>query len=173
MHVVMAAVVVACWVDWLMLLSWNRWYFTTGVPIFRREVAARGPIPSPEELEAAFEHGFVIPLAFNRFEHDCTGFRDRLFDMSFRFRSNSFGLAHGVITYDENQQTLTVRAYANWSILAFDAVAISYAVLHPQSAWIGLVGLAVIHGISYGVQRYQLRKLITFLESRPEPDGSP
>jgi hypothetical protein len=130
-------------VEILLTVTWNRWYFTKGIPL----MAWRAKVPASElhpPSAAAFEQKFhskmFAPLLFREMEPDVYGFREE----SGRFRwFGTVPVMRGKIIFDRQRRQIFVVGYANWSIVAFCTGFIGFAAtMSGQNGGVAVLGPA-------------------------------
>jgi hypothetical protein len=114
------ALLVLLLAELILLATWNKAYFSVGLPIYGRSIPLTGfgrGLPTESELEDEFEGSYWSkPYIFHAFSDHEYGFREELF--SFRlFQRRSSSVMHGILIYDPNGQQIVVKGYANWSML--------------------------------------------------------
>jgi hypothetical protein len=117
---VLGAIVVA-----ELLLSWsfNKFYFTFGIPLFRREITCAAGETTPlsaEQLELRMPSTVYYPLSFRQLDEARFGFRERFWSGSF-FKLHYTPLMHGLLAFDHNTKQVRVTGFANLSVIAFVA----------------------------------------------------
>jgi len=96
--------------------TWQRFYFTTGIPLFKKSIR----LPDPPELSEnllneRFPGGFWVPLRFKQMSPHEIAFRETL--ICFHFM-NYTPVMHGLVRYDQKMNELHVIGFANWFIVA-------------------------------------------------------
>lgn len=113
------AVVQLIIVEILLTVTWNRWYFTKGIPLMAWRTnmpSGDSSPPSPSDFEKLFHSKMFAPLLFREIQTDVYGFRQE--SWSFR-RFQSTPIMHGKIVFDRQRRQVLVVGYANWWIVAF------------------------------------------------------
>lgn len=94
---------------------WQPFYFTLGIPIYRKSNMLKSPIkPSPEKLNDIFSKGMSTPILFRQISNNQIAFREALFSFSFMSYTP---VMHGLIQYYEGE--FQVVGLANWFAPAF------------------------------------------------------
>lgn len=162
MPVIVIIFVILALLEWILSATWNRFYFTVGLPIYSRDVLTyryRADLPSTDDLESLFPSSFWSrQLKFHAFSPDEYGFRN---EYSFT-RKNSFETMHGLLVYDTAENRIIVRGYLNWSTLLL----IPYLIVLLTIARVGILPLIVllfligIFAVGYMVQRARFDKVV-------------
>ena len=110
--------------------TWQKFYFTSGIPIFKQSIRLSSPAElSVDSLNEQFQGGWCDPLRFREISRHNIAFREALFHFSF-FKMNYTPVMHGLIRYDERSKELHVIGFANWFaplfIIVFIATAASF-----------------------------------------------
>jgi hypothetical protein len=152
--------------------TWNRIYFSVGLPVFVTEVpVAHAPqaTPTAAEIERLFKDGLLVPLTFHRGSANAVFFREKLIDFSVRLRYTP--TMHGRLVFDHQKATVTVLGIANWFSLLFLGVA---AFLAPRSPFMRAFALfAISLEVSiYALQFSRFRRVATSAAARWSEDTS-
>lgn len=137
-------------------LTWNRTYFTVGVPIFRRDLVMGQPgpaMPTPERLEKAMSKSVFPAFAFRALENNLLGFRERARSRSLRFHYTP--VMHGNLLFEASHARLRVTGLTNWFTVAFLVFVIASSVMFERS--LVLVFLVVLYGGIYFIQARRFR----------------
>lgn len=134
-----AAVFVA---EVVLSMTWNRWYFTFGVPIFIRRIdRPRGLADvSLEELEKSSATAAGAPLVFRRLDERAIAFREKPFGGLLHYAP----LMRGVMRAPEAEAAIVVMGLMNWT---FIALLTAFAILLGR----GFKDVAIYFAISFGV----------------------
>lgn len=99
--------------------TWNRWYFTVGVPLYRARVPRppQASMPTAAELENGLKKGWSTPLVFHQIADGSVGFRERFFGGGFFFHYTP--VMHGVIRMNVTEGTAEISGLMNWFVAAF------------------------------------------------------
>lgn len=155
LKILLGAMIVVGIAETALKASWNRLYFTLGLPIFIRRVPVSVFRISPVDtasLEAEFASSFTSrALLFKELETNLYAFREKM--MEFRFlKTENTEVMHGVLIFDLNQQQVIVKGYLNWVIVVLVLGFIGFAVLSGSVGWLMIIFLVVIVGIGYAAQ---------------------
>jgi hypothetical protein len=151
--------------DVLLASSWNRAYFTLGLPIFVRRLpvtSMRYHLPEPGLLEAEFQKNSMgRSLAFKAIDANQYFFRDRVFELR-RLGVKSNSIMHGTLRYDPASQQVVVVGLANLTLPAFLLLFIGLTIF--TGAWsitvlIVLTVLLVLFGVLYALQSARYAKI--------------
>lgn len=139
---------------------WNRWYFTVGVPIFRRRID-RAEGLAGVDLDALQKSTATVagtPLLFRTLDSGVIAFREKAFGGSIHYAP----LMRGVIRHDPGEPSVVVLGLVNWTMLAL-VLALLWLVrgdLGDATPW--LIGtfaiLYLIQGVRYGRVAKALRR---------------
>jgi hypothetical protein len=105
--------------DLILELSWNKRYFTSGLPIFVRRIPVsrwHTNIPSQALLEKKFHSDVIASIVFRQFNAYSYIFRERLFQ--FRWIRTP-DLMHGWLMFDHFKGEVIVIGFINFSAIAF------------------------------------------------------
>jgi hypothetical protein len=153
---IVLAVVLA---EWILSGLFNKFYFTFGIPLFRRELpctSGETDPPSPEELEDALPSTAYYPLAFHEFDESRYGFRERFWGGGF-FKFHYTPLMHGLLTFDHDAKRVRVTGFANWFSIAFVFFFVVYLPKEDVKDF-GVFFTAVL-ALLYGIQAYRFGKV--------------
>ncbi len=143
--------------------TWNRAYFTIGLPIFIRRVPVTVfsfALLDTEVLESEFSSTFFSnSLAFKELDDGIYAFRSRLFEISW-FRRQSASLMHGLLILDQTRQEVIVKGYANWLIIVLLPFIILLGAMQNSLSWWGvLLSGVAIAGIGYAFESNRYGKV--------------
>lgn len=129
-------------------LSWNRYYFTHGIPIFIRHIPINQPslsVPSIEQIESSFPKSlWGNTFNFKKIAQNEYAFRDRMFELRW-IGFSSPPVMHGHLLLENNQ--IVIKGYLIFSYPFF----ISWVGLFFDST-LALIILVVFFGIPYLLQ---------------------
>src|SRR5437867_12686443 len=92
-----AALIVVAISEIILSSTWNVFYFTHGLPIFRRSYSGpsgRDVLPSTHELETALKSRFSHSLVFKEFSPNEYAFREKSFEFTW---FHSTPVMHGLL----------------------------------------------------------------------------
>ena len=157
-------------VDLFLSSTWNKMYFTSGLPIFGKRVSCDlqdGAILLSSRFATQFHSDWTSSLVFREIEPNVYGFRDKFFEFRFfRYLSSM----HGVLIFDDVNSQVVVKGFVNWFSLCFSVVWLSTAVLmgvinFPENGLVSL-GFILVYsvplGISYLIESHRFSKVATF-----------
>lgn len=105
-------------VDVVLSSTWNRMYFTSGLPLFIRRIPVdlrHINIPPLSRFDAQFQSA----LFFKEIEPNTYGFRENFF----KFRLNMYTpIMHGMLFFDIVHNQVVVKGFVNWFILWFSLI---------------------------------------------------
>ncbi|MCL2076552.1 MAG: hypothetical protein FWH15_09005 [Betaproteobacteria bacterium] len=139
--------------EMLFQLTFTRFYFQVGIPIFRRTIKCHfggKPIPSPDEIEWFMPESRHQQLCFRSLDSSNIGFRERFFDLKALFFHYT-PVMHGLLSFDLRRGVISVTGYVNWSTVALIFV-FFFLVKDKDVILLFAVGSAAILGIIYGIQ---------------------
>lgn len=143
----LASIAIAGIVDALLVVKWNRTYFTVGIPIFMRRIERPEGIAemSLDELETSSRTAAGAPLLFHRFAPGLIAFRDKVFGGTMHY----IPIMHGVIRHDSTEGVVRVVGLLNWFVIAY---IVSFAALLGKAV-VDLLPVALtVLGVIYFIQ---------------------
>jgi len=154
---VVPALLIACLIIEMILSgTWNRMYFTMGLPIFVMRVPVdlrHSNIPPSSQLEEHLPSALLSSLVFREVEVNTYGFRENFFEFGWRFRYPS--LMHGMLFFDFNNNQVVVKGLVNWFWACFSLIWVSGALLQyePMIALIFIfvytLGMALLYSLQH------------------------
>lgn len=124
-------VVAVAIVEIVLSLRWNKFYFSSGVPVFRQELAAHSPkpeLPSSQRMEDRLSKSAFPPLQFRQLDSDRLGFREEAAGTWLRFSHTP--VMHGLLRFNRPGARVEVIGFLNWFVLVFVfAVVIAFLAL--------------------------------------------
>ncbi len=158
-----SVVVLAALIEIILAMSWNRFYFSFGIPVFYHEIPVSRPRAEPPEamlLEGLLENSARVPLEFRQMEQDRLVFREviRFGSSAWRWRWHWGPVMHGVLHFDLPGRRVRVIGLVNWSVLAF-AVLVIVALLSQPLFWLFSLFFLLIVGVCYVVQGKQFQNV--------------
>jgi hypothetical protein len=123
--VIFLAAFVVWVVELILSVTWNRFYFSVGLPIFirRMPVVARRIAP----LDIDIMKTELPVLLFKEMGTNLYAFRERFFQL-YMGRSGLTGAMHGIVVLDQTGRQVVVKVFFPWY----------HVVLLPGLAWISL-----------------------------------
>jgi len=161
------AIVISWLVETVLSATWNKTYFTTGIPIFVMRIPVElrhSNIPSVRQLEDRFYSSWASSLVFKEIDLYAYGFREKYFE----FRLVGYSpVMHGVLVFDRNSNEVVVKGFANWSMLSFSLIWLSGVIAGAFSSFpliaLGFILFFVLlMGLLYGIQYYRFSNVATF-----------
>lgn len=145
--------------------SWNRLYFTVGLPIFIKRVPVSVFSFPPLDfgcLEAEFSATWTSKsLVFKELEPNLFAFREKLLEM--RWGKSSSEVMHGLLILDQNQQQVVVKGFANlWMLGMAVLFALVSLAIGPQGLLLA-AAYVVIMGVVYLLQARRFGKVAQFV----------
>ncbi len=154
-------VFVAAVIEIILSARWSQFYFTVGVPIYRRTIAAPPDamqILSPEQMEAALPPRYrLAPILFRRIGTGRLAFREKLFHFGVGYSP----VMRGIIKYDNASKQIEIVGFLNWYIMLFAGSFLLFLLLSPldSSAIIITLCMAVLLAYIYWMQRKRFREV--------------
>ena len=110
--VLMAALIVA---EVVLSMTWNRFYFTTGIPIFWRRIESTEKLEtlSLEALQKASATAAGAPFAFRPLTPNAIAFRERPLGGMMHYMP----LMRGLIRHNAEEPFISVLGLVNWSFV--------------------------------------------------------
>lgn len=141
--------------------TWNRFYFTFGVPLFIKRVPVNlfsFPPLDYARLEAEFSASWSSKsLVFKEYETGLIAFREKLLEM--RWGKSSSEVMHGVLILDQNNQQVEVRGLANWWFIALTALFVFVSIGLGSNGLLLAGFYVVIMGVVYYLQARRFSKV--------------
>jgi len=129
--------------------TWNKRYFTFGIPIFMRTIPVNDITllsASAKDMEAHCPSSFWGPsIQFREIGQGEYAFRDAIFRL---FGLGSPPILRGYLAYDHDKKQISVKGYA---ILIFPIVIFGALSFFARSAEMALIVLGVFFGILYSL----------------------
>ena len=143
--------------------TWNRMYFTVGLPIFIMRVPVEfrhSNIPSSSHLEEHSRSTLVTSLVFKEVEPNTYGFREKAFEFGWRFHYPS--LMHGMLFFDFDHNQVVIKGFANWFMLCFSLIWIGGVFLEyePLVALVFVFVFSLFIILLYSIQYDRFSKVI-------------
>ena len=147
-------------VEIFLSLRWNKFYFSTGVRVFRKELSAHSPrpeLPSSQKLEERLRGSAFPPLQFRQFDGDRLGFREKAAGVWLRISYTP--VMHGLLRFDRPAARVEVLGFLNWFVFAFTILMgmASFSYHEP----IFLAFLAGLLALIYTIQAKRFRQVAT------------
>jgi hypothetical protein len=141
---VVAAVLVA---EIVASIRFNRWYFTTGIPIFMRRVDRLSGLDDVafEKLQKGTATVAGAPFLFHRFDANTIGSREKVFSGGILY----FPLMRCLIRRDRGEPAVKVTGFINWTFVAF---LVAWVAAFGRQAHYGLGYIALALAILYLIQ---------------------
>ena len=160
-------------VDTILSATWNKAYFTFGIPIFVKRIPValqHSNIPSVRQLEARFYSTWTSSLVFKEIDLHTYGFREKFFE--FRL-ARHLAIMHGILVFDRNNGEVVVKGFVNWFILSISLIWLSSVLYEfvffmnsfpffPLIALGFILFFIVLMGLLYLTQYYQFSKVAAF-----------
>ena len=106
-------------VETVLILAWNKPYFTIGIPILELRVFATPAdetAPNQSDLAANFLRKAGPSYDFHAFDLKTVAFREKLFDFS---NATATPIMHGSLLFDYPNRQVVVKGLVNWTLLVF------------------------------------------------------
>jgi hypothetical protein len=165
--IIFSALVLSWLVETILSSTWNKTYFTSGIPIFVMRIPVkfqRSNIPSVRQLDVRFYSTWASSLVFKEIDLHTYGFREKFFEFRlFRYSS----IMHGVLVFEHNNHEVIVKGFANWFIVSFSLIWIGGVILSsfssPSLIAVGFILFFVLlMGLLYSIQHHRYSKVATF-----------
>lgn len=152
-----AAVLVA---EVIASVRFNRWYFTTGIPIFLRRIDRPGGLDdvSFETLQKGTATAAGAPLLFRRLDANLIASREKVFAGGILY----FPLMRGLIRRDPGEPSVKVIGLMNWTFVALIAAPV---IAFGKDARFALPYVALAMAILYLIQGVRYWRLGNALRS--------
>jgi hypothetical protein len=125
MEILFPVIVVIAIVELIVSGTWQHFYFTTGIPLFKKSAILSGPPElSAGLLNERYSGGLWAPLRFRQMSPHEVAFREAF--LCFRLM-NYTPVMHGLVRYDESMNELQVIGLANWFAPLFIVFFIAFA----------------------------------------------
>jgi hypothetical protein len=163
-------------VEMLLQATWNHWYFTTGVPLFKMERAVHGAVvpPAIETVIDRMQTAVSTRLRFRAMGPTEHAFREKLIG------SRSAPIMRGLITYDYHEGKIRLRGYAHWHVLFLVLDWYAYLISNRPSVssfpglWLSVLVPLLLYGVFYLFQIRKFRKIFAIAaEMWSEPSKQP
>ena len=137
--------------------TWNRLYFSWGVPVFRQELLVPSPRPeppSPQRLEGRLRESarqpFRSPIEFHQLDGGRLAFRER--------RIGQYSeVMRGLLRFDRQHGLVEVTGFLNWFVPVLVAAALVLLVSAHEPVFI--VVLTGIIALLYAIQARRFREV--------------
>ena len=114
--IILIALIISLLADFVLRASWNKIYFTFGIPIFVMRVPVNKSfkgVPYQYLFEEEFRFTWFAPaLSFKVNGARKIFFREKFFDPPIRYRY--LPIMHGVISFEHDKKRVVVTGLANW-----------------------------------------------------------
>ena len=149
--------------------TWNKKYFTTGLPIFVKRIPViirHTDIPERSLFQMQFRSGWIASLTFKEINSNTYGFREKLFSFNFHYPP----FMHGVLIFDTDNGQVVVKGFMNYFLPLLSLVWLTRA-LFGGVTWSSesLIGFAFytffavfISGIPYLIQFHRFSRVASF-----------
>ena len=124
------AVIFSGYADLILGSSWKKFYFMSGVRVFRKQISIESRysnIPTPSLFEKRLSSCLMGSFTFKELAPNQYGFRQKLFSFTLNH------VTHGLITFDTEDNQITVEGYLNWLVLS---ITILLLVIFPSLSFI-------------------------------------
>ena len=163
-----AGLVIGLIIEPILNYSWNKAYFTKGLPIFMVRVSAKprySNVPRISQFETHFHSTWFlwdISLLFKELDMDVYGFREKNL-----IRPLYPLVMHGMLFFDRNNNQVIVTGFLNWLVLCILVVwfAFMFSIFTPFVGILILLPFVIFFGISYWIQFNRFSKVAEFAAS--------
>jgi hypothetical protein len=136
--------------------TWNKAYFTVGIPILIWHAKAKPNRPTPPEADELNWHlrsSWTYSLVFKEVAKHQLGFREKFFQLRVL---NYTPLMHGLLQFDASRRRVTVKGLVNWAELVFLAIPLAIIIPNGPMAWLlGSAALLLVVGLVYWIHLYR------------------
>ena len=164
--VIFLALIISLLADIVLRASWNKMYFTVGIPIFIMSTPVNKKfegVPHQYLLEEEFRFSWFAPaLTFKVNDSRSFFFCEKFFGPPIRY----LPIMHGLIVFEHDKKRVVVKGLANWFtlwIILTVALAsfsvLNYLQLHVTES-VALVALLFV--VFYFIQWYRFSKVCKF-----------
>lgn len=154
--VVPGALILSFVADEILRATWNKMYFTIGVPIFIKRIPVNFPHTNLSPgffMDNKFHSGWIESIIFKEICLNAYGFRNELFSFKW-FKTSS--LMHGLLIFDHDHSQVIVKGFARWSFVYISLltfiIVIRASISNPLPAIIILAIYFLFAGLSYSIQ---------------------
>jgi hypothetical protein len=157
--VLMAALIVA---EVVLSMTWNRFYFTKGIPIFWRRIESTEKLEtlSLEALQKASATAAGAPFAFRPLTSNAIAFRERPLGGMMHYMP----LMRGLIRHNPEEPFISVLGLVNWSFLGL--VIFLLAMLGRKVGIIALYLVGVL-AVLYFIQAIRFGRIAKAVRKQP------
>jgi len=145
--------------------TWNQFYFSTGLPLFRAEVSlprTQGEPPGAERLQGALQSKWLATLLFRKVSPDTMAFREKAIGEYFRLSYTP--IMHGLVRFNRSGASFSVTGYANWTGLALIVYVLSLSIAYGKTWWSFFALFGVVGGVCYAIQARRFRGVANAVE---------
>jgi hypothetical protein len=151
-------------VETVLILAWNKPYFTIGIPILELRVNATPAdetAPNQSDLAANFLRKAGPSYDFHAFDLKTVAFREKLFDFS---NATATPIMHGSLLFDYPNRQVIIKGLVNWTflVLAFFWMIFAARVVPPVMLIVFVPLSIVIIVIQYRVQHRRYIRVAEF-----------
>ena len=143
-------------VEVIFQLSWLKFYFRNGIPVYKKKYPFFGSLNEPFDtnyLEEHFKSSYSSTIFFRKFnEYEC-GFREKLWEIRLL---NYIPVMRGLIKGDEESKSFYIIGYLNWYVFLFVAYVLMSTALGAGPTWAPLLILVVL---MYAVQFFRFNNI--------------
>ena len=164
--VVFGALILTFVADEILRATWNKKYFTVGLPIYIIRVPVdltHTNLPSDFLLETKFHSGWIESIVFKELGPNVYGFRNKYFNFNL-FTTSS--LMHGLLVFDHDHCQVVIKGIARWSFIYISLVAfiviVGALISYPLAAIILLASYFLFVGLSYSLQSFRFSQVAKF-----------
>src|SRR5262249_5725783 len=143
-------------VEVILILTWNSWYYRTGIVVLRAVRAGTGSDATASDLRPIASDKRSPQLRFKEIGKSCYAFRET---PSLGFKIPYLPVMRGVLTCDRQKRTVEVKGLFNLSIILLVASPLVWTSKGPEF-WIAAL-FAAWAALSYAIQRTRFRQVAT------------
>jgi len=129
--------IIALLADLFFRVTWNKMYFTVGLPIFILRIPVKTRykgVPFQYLFEEEFGNKFPWrSFVFKQIEVSKIGFREQFLEVRYSYAS----LMHGLLVFENDKKQVLVKGFANWFTL--------WLIINLTLAGLGMINFFQLH----------------------------
>ena len=155
-------------IELILSANWVSWYFTVGIPVFRKQVRLEGgkrPMLDPTVLQKNFVNDDWLKLLFHSLDSNTVADREKLFNFDYFGRRRSTPVMHGFVRFDEAKNTVTITGNLNWTTLLMIPMFLFFP-FYLFNSFIGfgfVIFLFVVLGYIYNTQARNYKLILDLI----------
>jgi hypothetical protein len=115
--IIIVTLLISLFADTVLRATWNKMYFTIGVPIFFMRLPVNTPyqgIPFRYLFEEEFESAWPSAMVLKQMDAHSYAFREKLLHT---LLLQYISLMHGLVIFEHEKSQVVVKGFANWTTL--------------------------------------------------------